>query len=181
MQTPTTPARRDQRFSAQTSLRDVMSRFATGVTVLTAGGEYGHGMTANAFNSVSLEPPLVMCCVSRTARMHESITSAGSFAVSILADEQRDLARYFADRGRPRGLAQFDGVDCRRGPHTDAPLLEGSLAWLECELVDVYGGGDHSIFLGEVLSSIRGNDSRALLFCGGQYHLIDAPDRRSAL
>ncbi|MBA0125303.1 flavin reductase family protein [Haloechinothrix sp. YIM 98757] len=149
-----------------------MARFATGVTVLTAGDEHGHGMTANAFSSVSLDPPLVLCCVARAARMHEVITSAQSFAVSILAADQQEVARYFADWRRPRGRAQFDAVEWLRGPRTGAPLLAGSLAWLECELSTVYSGGDHSIFLGEVLSSSTGSDPDALLFFGGGFHQV---------
>ncbi|WP_424923279.1 flavin reductase family protein [Amycolatopsis arida] len=166
------PPQRRSRLSQQASLREVMAQFATGVTVLTAGGRDGHGMTANAFSSVSLDPPLVLCCVSRAARMHEAIMAAQSFAVSILGAEQQELARYFADWKRPRGRAQFDAVDWQRGPRTGAPLLTGALAWLECELVKVYAGGDHSIFLGEVLDCSRGTGPEALLFFGGDFHQI---------
>lgn len=152
-------------------MRDVMSMFATGITVLTAGAE-PHGMTANAFSSVSLEPPLVLVCVARTAVMHAAILGTGSYAVSVLGGEQEHLARYFADRRRPRGAAQFAEVDWRPGPLTGAPLLEGSLAWMECEVTDVYSGGDHSIFLGRVLDIGRADDSNALLFFGGGYHRV---------
>ncbi|MGK4584706.1 flavin reductase family protein [Kitasatospora sp. HPMI-4] len=152
------------------SLRETMARFATGITVLTTGGEYVHGMTANAFSSVSLEPPLVLCCVARTATMHEAITVTRSFALSVLGAEQEHLARYFADRSRPRGAAQFHGVDWRPGPFTGAPLLSDSLAWLECKLAERYDGGDHSIFLGEVLASDWADDRQALLFYGGGFH-----------
>lgn len=166
--------------TTQTSLREVMSQFATGVTVLTAGGEHSHGMTANAVTSVSLEPPLVLCCIARTARLHEVILSTRSFGVSMLGADQEDFARYFADRRRPRGLAQFDAVDWWPGPHTGAPLLSGSLAWLECELAEVYDGGDHSIFLGNVLSASRGSSRQALLFFGGGFHQVLPPAARSA-
>ncbi|WP_240519523.1 flavin reductase family protein [Amycolatopsis antarctica] len=157
-----------------------MSQFATGITVLTAGGENGHGMTANAFSSVSLDPPMVLCCVSRAARMHEAIVSAQSFAVSILGAGQREQARYFADWRRPRGLAQFDEVDWTPGPSTGAPLLTGSLAWLECRLAQTHEGGDHSIFVGEVLGSGRGTSRQALLFYGGGYHQVGAPTKATA-
>jgi flavin reductase len=156
--------------AADVPLREAMSRFATGITVLTAAGERCHGMTANAFSSVSLEPPLVLCCVAHTARMHAAITAARCFAVSVLAADQEELARYFADRRRPDGLAQFDRVDWVPGARTGAPLLSGALAWLECELAESYQGGDHSIFLGRVLSSFRGVGDRALVFYGGAYH-----------
>ncbi|WP_253888140.1 flavin reductase family protein [Actinokineospora diospyrosa] len=153
-----------------------MSRFATGVTVLTAGGPDGHGMTANAFTSVSLDPPLVLCCVRKTARMHDAIVGAGRFAVSVLAADQRELATYFADRRRPAGMAQFDAVGWVPGPRTGAPLLAGALAWLECELTESYAGGDHTVFLGRVLDLRRGRAGRALVFYGGGFHQVGAPD-----
>lgn len=154
------------------SLREVMARFATGITVLTVPGDECHGMTANAFSSVSLDPPLVLCCVNRKARMHAAIVSAGAFAVSVLRAGQEQLARHFADQGRPSGPAQFDGVSWSPGVHTGAPLLSGSLAWLECELVRAHDGGDHSIFLGRVLGSHRGAGRDALVFFGGSFHQV---------
>ncbi|MBW4721821.1 flavin reductase family protein [Saccharothrix obliqua] len=149
-----------------------MSRFATGIVVLTAGGEHSHGMTANAFSSVSLDPPQVLCCVTRTARMHRAITSAGCFAVSVLSAEQEATARYFAGGRRPDGATQFDAVDWAPGPCTGAPLLGGALAWLECELAEAHEGGDHTIFVGRVLGSNRGPDRSALLYFGGAYHRL---------
>ncbi|MEV0678662.1 flavin reductase family protein [Actinosynnema sp. NPDC050436] len=156
----------------ETTLRDAMSRFATGVAVVTVGGEHAHGMTANAFTCVSLEPPLVLCCVSRRATMHTAIDRAGRFAVSVMRGDQERTARYFADKRRPRGGAQFDVVDCTPGPHTGAPLLSGALAWLECDLAQWYEGGDHTIFLGRVLGCGRGPDSPALLFYDRGFHRI---------
>lgn len=157
------------------SFREVMAQFATGVTVLTAAGERGHGMTANAFTSVSLEPPMVLCCVARPRRLHEAILSTKSFGVSILAADQEDLARYFADRRRPPGAAQFAAVDWSPGPRTGAPLMSGSLALLECELAEVYHGGTHSIFLGKVLSSSHSPGRQALLFFSGGYQQVMPP------
>ena len=175
------PAERRERLSEQTALREVMAQFATGITVLTAGGTSAHGMTANAFSSVSLDPPMVLCCVSRAARMHESILAAGTFAVSILADDQRDLAKHFADWRRPRGMAQFDAVDWFEGPSTGSPLLAGCLAWVECSLSQIYDGGDHSIFVGSVLNSVRGPArGGSLVFYGGGYHQAGTAHQRSA-
>ncbi|QFZ24546.1 flavin reductase family protein [Saccharothrix syringae] len=149
-----------------------MREFATGITVLTTGGEFAHGMTANAFSSVSLDPPLVMCCVARTAVMHSAITGAGHFAVSILGADQESTARYFADRRRPRGPGQFTGVDWRPGPHTGAPLLGGASAWLECRLTHAHEGGDHTIFVGEVLAAGAAPGAGPLLFFGGGYRRV---------
>ncbi|CAL9446262.1 FMN reductase (NADH) NtaB [Actinosynnema sp. ALI-1.44] len=160
--------------AAKRELRDVMARFATGITVLTAHGADAHGMTANSFTSVSLDPPMVLCCVARTARMHQTILDARAFGVSVLGGEQEGLARYFATRGRPTGMAQFDQVDWFPGRHTGVPLLTGSLAWLECDLEAVYDGGDHSIFLGLVREASCGT-GQALLFLGGGMHRYDPP------
>ncbi|EHR52750.1 DIM6/NTAB family protein [Saccharomonospora marina XMU15] len=157
------------------SFREVMAQFATGVTVLTVGGEHGHGMTANAFASVSLNPPLALCCVARRARLHEAILSTRGYGISLLAAGQRRLARHFSDRSRPRGMTQFDGVSWTPGPRTGAPLLAGALGWLECDLVEVYPGGDHSIFLGQVLNSSRGPGREPLLFFTSDYHELTSP------
>jgi flavin reductase (DIM6/NTAB) family NADH-FMN oxidoreductase RutF len=162
-----TPPTGDQR-----ALRDVLGRFATGITVLTSAGEVAHGMTANSFSSVSLDPPLVLVCVSRGALMHQTIAANRTFAVSVLGADQEYIARYFANSERPAGLAQFDSVDWDPGPSTGAPLLANALAWLECELSEVYDGGDHSIFLGRVLGLGNGAEHRALLFYGGTYHQV---------
>lgn len=175
------PARRhDATPMVESPLRDVMSQFATGVTVLTAAGSCGHAMTANSFTSVSLDPPMVLCCVARPARFHESVLCSRTFGVSMLAADQQDLARYFADKRRPHGPAQFEAVDWVPGPRTGAPLLVGALAWVECSVVQVHDGGDHSIFLGRVLSSSRGPDRQALLFYGGGYHQVTPPAAKSA-
>jgi flavin reductase (DIM6/NTAB) family NADH-FMN oxidoreductase RutF len=160
-------------------LRTVMAQFATGITVLTANGEKAHGMTANAFTSVSLEPPMVLCCVAHTARMHDAILGAKGFGVSVLSAEQESVARYFTNKSRPTGMAQFEGVDWFPGRCTGAPLLAGSLAWIECELAEVYAGGDHSIFLGNVVSASRGA-GEPLLFVEGGFHHVEPPEARSA-
>jgi len=154
------------------ALRGVLGRFATGITVLTVGGATPHGMTANAFTSVSLHPPLVLVCVGREAIMHDTILTAGTFAVSVLHGGQEAVARYFSDRRRPRGAAQFDAVGWVPGPITGAPLLVGGLAWVECALEDSHRGGDHSIFVGRVLGTARSDDLDALLFFGGGYHRL---------
>ncbi|MEU6948624.1 flavin reductase family protein [Streptomyces sp. NPDC046316] len=150
-------------------LREVMSQFATGVIVLTVGGERIHGMTANAFTSVSLDPPTVLCCVSHGAVMHGAITAAGRFGVSVMGAGQEEQARYFADKNRPLGPEQFEEVDTFPGPSTGVPLLSGALGWLECEIAEAYESGDHSIFLSKVLSSSRGSVQDGLVFFSGRY------------
>jgi flavin reductase (DIM6/NTAB) family NADH-FMN oxidoreductase RutF len=166
-----TPGRRVREVESRV-LRGVLGRFATGITVLTVGGATPHGMTANAFTSVSLDPPLVLVCVGREAVMHESILGARGFAVSVLHGDQETVARYFADRRRPRGAAQFAAFGWVPGPVTGAPLLVGGLAWVECALEDSHRGGDHSIFVGRVLGTARSDEHDALLFFGGGYHRL---------
>ena len=156
----------------QRLLRTVFGTFATGVTVLTVGGRVPHGMTANSFASVSLAPPLVLVCVDRDATMHDSLLAVGTFAISVLGGDQEDVARHFANRWRPTGLAQFDPVEWVPGGRTGAPLIASAMAWLECGLWRAYDGGDHSIFLGRLLSIRRQDPQEALLFFGGKFHRL---------
>jgi flavin reductase (DIM6/NTAB) family NADH-FMN oxidoreductase RutF len=153
-------------------LRGVLGRFATGVTVLTAGRDTPRGMTANSFASVSLEPPLILVCVVRTAAIHDVILTEEAFAVSVLSGHQQDVAKYFADRGRPRGPREFETVDTTPGQHTKSPVLADAQAWLECSLAAVYDGGDHSIFLGSVLDIGRKATDDPLLYFGGGFHRL---------
>ena len=110
-----------------TLLRRALGAFASGVTVVTVGGEHPHGMTANSFTSVSLDPPLVLVCVGRSAVMHAKMAGAGTFGVSVLAAHHERVGRHFADRTRPLGAAQFDAVDWLPGRLTGVPLIDGAL------------------------------------------------------
>lgn len=160
------------------ALRQAFGTFVTGVTVVTVGGLTPHGMTANSFTAVSLDPPLVLVCVDRTAIMHGRLAETGSFAVSVLAADQEKVARYFADRRRPMGGAQFDAVTWRPGRCTGAPLISGALAHFECALWRSYDGGDHTIVLGGLLSAERRSEEAALreetalLFVSGQFRRV---------
>ena len=157
--------------------RDTVGMFTTGITVVTAvSARLGHGMTANAFASVSLDPLLVLACVVRDALMHKVLEESGRFAVSVLAADQEDLARYFSDSGRPGGMAQFVPVGWHPGPVTGAPLLDGALAYLECDVEAAYDGGDHTVFLGRVRWVERARaDGEPLLYFGGHYRRLENP------
>lgn len=159
-----------------TLLRRAFGVFATGVTVVTVGGDSPHGMTANSFTSVSLDPPLVLVCVDRRAQMHERIRASGGFGVSVLSDTQEHAARHFADRRRPPGAAQLDAVDWRPGRLTGAPLVDDALARFECELWRSYDGGDHTIFVARLLSVELSVEGDALLFHRGRFRAA-APQR----
>ncbi|SBT43037.1 flavin reductase family protein [Micromonospora auratinigra] len=158
------------------ALRSLFGTFATGVTVVTVGGSAPHGMTANSFASVSLDPPLALVCVGRDTTTYARLRVRPRFAVSVLDADQEHLARYFADPGRPTGAAQFTGVDWRPGPATGAPLLAGALAWLECRLWRAYDGGDHVIVVGRLLAAERAGTPGALVFFGGRFGRLSAPD-----
>jgi flavin reductase (DIM6/NTAB) family NADH-FMN oxidoreductase RutF len=148
-------------------LRRVMGHFATGVTVVTAaeaGTGRPYGLTANAVASVSLEPPLVLACVEVGSDTHPHIRRAGAFAISILAAGQETLARRFAAQ---EVAEKFSGVGYRREV-TGAPVLEDALAWVDCRLWAEYLGGDHTIFVGEVLAG-DARDGAPLIFYRGGY------------
>ncbi|MFJ5228479.1 flavin reductase family protein [Kitasatospora sp. NPDC088391] len=151
------------------ALRGVLGRFATGVTVLTAGRDTPCGMTANSFTSVSLDPAQVLVCVVKSAAIHAAVLAEGAFAVSVLARDQEWVARHFADRDRPRGAKEFAGIGHTRGRHTGAPVLDHVQAWLECRLGAVHEGGDHTIFVGTVLGAGRSAGTDPLLYHGGAF------------
>ncbi|GII76204.1 flavin reductase [Sphaerisporangium rufum] len=157
------------------SLRRAFGTFATGVTVVTTGGDTPHAMTANSFTSVSLDPPLVLICVDRGAVMHRCLTETGYFGVSVLAAHQEDAALHFANRWRTLGAAQFDDVDWLPGGLTGVPLLDGTLASFECELWRTYDGGDHTIFIGKILTLHQQTDRDALLVFKGKFRQL-SPD-----
>ncbi|MGW4797777.1 flavin reductase family protein [Nonomuraea sp. NPDC004297] len=157
-----------------TALRRAFGAFVTGVTVITTGGPVPHAMTANSFTSVSLDPPLILVCIGKGAVMHQCLSETSSFGVSVLAAEQEAAARHFADRYRPLGLAQFDAVEVTPGEVTGVPLIAGASAGFECEVWRAYDGGDHTIFLGKVLSLRRQDDSAGLLVYRGQFGEISS-------
>jgi len=154
--------------------RSTVGAFATGVTVVTTRGEeHAYGMTANAFSSVSLDPPLVLVCVISPSDGAEHIQRNGCFAVNILHAEQEPMSRYFASRERPRGRDAFREVPHRIGA-TGSPILEGAAAYLDCQLHATHPAGDHLIFIGEVLELGFEPDGEPLLFHGGRYKVATA-------
>jgi flavin reductase len=152
--------------------RATVGCFATGVTVVTTRGEeHGYGMTANAFSSLSLDPPLVLVCVIGQSDGSEHIQRNGCFAVNILSQEQEPISRYFASRDRPRGRDAFRDVPHRLGA-SGSPILEGAIGYLDCRLHETHPAGDHEIFIGEVLELSVSPDGQPLVFHGGQYKLV---------
>jgi len=142
-------------------LRALMRDVPAPVVVVTvdAGGQRV-GLTITSFTSLSLEPPLVGVSVARHAALHELVREAGAFAVSILAAGQEHFAQHFARGVPPIGL--WSGIATRDGAF-GAPLLEGALGWLECEVAGEHPAGDHTLFVGAVARAERGPGGEALL------------------
>lgn len=165
------------------AFRQTLGHFASGVTVLTGrSATLGDlGMTASAFCSVSLDPPLVLVCVSRQATLHDVLMQAPGFAINVLAADQAALSDRFAGgirdaRGRwrpwPDGRDRFSDLATERGPFSEAFLLQRALFCLDCARHDSADGGDHTIFIGRVMhirAPADGADRSPLLYHTGRY------------
>jgi flavin reductase (DIM6/NTAB) family NADH-FMN oxidoreductase RutF len=149
-------------------LRRVMGHFATGVTVITTISKDGRpfGLTANAFTSVSLEPPLLLISVDKKAESYACFEESRVFTINILADDQEALSRKFAVSGGNK----FEGVAFHSGAN-GVPILEGTLAYIECKLYASYDGGDHTLYLGEI-EQTESREGKPLLFYRGGYRAI---------
>ena len=152
------------------AFRRTLGMFATGVTVITTtSADQVHGMTANAFMSVSLRPPLVLISVDGRAKMHALLNEGKRIGISVLSEEQEALSDRFA--GRPGGTGPEPTFDVVR----ETPLVEGALAHLVARVTRSYWGGDHSLFLAFVEYAHYGQGS-PLLFHGGHYEALSAPE-----
>ena len=147
--------------------KEAMSHFASGVTVVTTEHDgTPYGMTVASFASLSLRPPLVLVCIEKSVKTHEAIRAAGVFGVSILARAQADVSGRFASKADDK----FAGVNVRRGEH-GVPLIDGAICTLECRVHEQLPGGDHSIFIGEVLDAQMG-DGQPLVYYRSAYREI---------
>ena len=146
------------------TLRAAMSRFATGVTVVTTfDGKKREGLTINSFSSLSLEPPMVLWSIRKDAPSLETFLQAPCFAVNVLSASYRSLSQHFA---RP-AIDKFSGIEFREGLGR-CPVLKGNLASFECVKTQAVEGGDHLIFLGEV-ADLSYCDDVPLIFSNGRY------------
>lgn len=148
------------------AFRDALSRFASGVTVVTVGSDGGlHGMTASSFASVSLEPPRVLVCLDKSSRTRALL--ADTFAINVLSADQEDISRAFAHAGdKP-----FDSHGHEIGS-SGAPLLHGAIAWIECRTSSIVDGGDHDIIVGDVMGCTSG-DGDPLIYYARDYRSLD--------
>ncbi len=150
--------------------KQVMGSFAAGVTVVTTVDEEGRkwGLTATAFTSLSMDPPKCLVCIDKRAGSHAALSKGRKFAVNMLKREQEELSNRFASRSDDK----FEGVPHHAGDVTSCPLLEDALATMECEVTDVFPGGDHDIFVGE-LKSVHVADGQPLIYWRGKYAAVD--------
>ncbi|WP_026678456.1 flavin reductase family protein [Fictibacillus gelatini] len=147
------------------TFRNAMGKFATGVTIITtiADGE-AHGMTANAFMSVSLNPRLVVISIDEKAKMLDKINASGKFAVNILSDAQKDYSMHFAGQMKEAYPVEFEWID-------EMPVIKNALANIVCNVQSKQIAGDHTLFIGEVKDVIFG-DGTPLTFYEGKYGTV---------
>jgi flavin reductase (DIM6/NTAB) family NADH-FMN oxidoreductase RutF len=161
------------------AFRRALGEFATGVAVVTASGKGGEliGMTMSSFNSVSIDPPLVLFCVDRKARSLPAMLEARGFAINVLARDQEGISNQFA-----RALSdKWNQIKTSVG-HAEAPLISGALAHFECAPFGNYDGGDHVIFVVRVVRHTTRSEAAApLIFFRGRYRdLVDETEREPA-
>lgn len=146
-----------------TAFRDVLSQWPSGVTIVTTLVDgVRHGMTASSFSSVSLDPPLVSICLDRRLYTHQLVSDTGIFGVSVLAKDQAELARRFA--GMVPGVTDRFAGEGWSTATTGVPLLDSGLGWVDCRVVHAHPGGDHTIFVGEVMAAHTARRTAPLLF-----------------
>jgi flavin reductase (DIM6/NTAB) family NADH-FMN oxidoreductase RutF len=149
-------------------LRRVMGHFATGVTIITTQDKDGtpNGLTANAFMSLSLNPPLVLISVDKGATCYACFQLQNGFTVNFLSEDQEDISRRFATKG----IDKFAGLQWHTGSN-GAAIIDGALAYVECRITQCYEGGDHTVVVGEILDA-RATGDRPLLFYKGKYQRL---------
>ena len=143
--------------------RKIMGMFATGVTVVsTRMGDETWGMTANAVTSLSLDPPLVLVAVDKKSQSHENFSAGGCFAMNILRADQEEISNRFAFTG-PKDFSNLPFKTAVTG----APILNDTLGFVDCQLKEILPGGDHDIFIGQIVAGELGEGDPLLYFAGG--------------
>ena len=158
-----------------TGLKQVMRAYPQGVTVVTFATDEGpKGITVSSFTSVSLSPPLVLVSIAKGSALHDILVRSKSFAVNLLADDQKSVSDRFA--GRIQMEDRFDGLGFRKGA-TGSPIIDGAHAAIECKAWRVYEGGDHSVVIGEVVSAaVVSPRKKPLVYYSQQYTSTEAQE-----
>jgi len=148
--------------------RKIMGHFATGVTVVTSGGPEPTGLTANSVTSLSLDPPLILFALKKDAGSQEAFRESNCFAMSILSADQQDISNRFATPG-PKDFSDLESSTAETG----APIIGGALGWVDCQLSEIVEGGDHDIFIGEIVAGeLLQEGGEPLLYYAGGYREI---------
>ncbi len=148
----------------QARFREVLGHFATGITIVTALEEgVPVGFSCQSFAALSLDPPMVVLAPARSSTSWPRIARAGAFCVNILAEDQEAVCRAFAVSGGNK----FDGIGWFPGPVTGSPVIDGSLAVVECRLGDIFDGGDHELVIGHVVAMDIGEGGPLLFYRSG--------------
>ena len=152
--------------AAARQFRDVLGRFASGVTVITAiSGGAPVGLTCQSFTSVSLNPPLVLFVPAKTSRAWPAIQRSGKFCVNFLSADQAELSNQMASKGADK----FAGVAWQPAPATGSPMIEGTLGYVDCQIQSAHEAGDHFVVVGRVLDLGTHDAEQPLLFFQGKY------------
>ncbi len=145
--------------------RRILGKFATGVTVAsTKVGDETWGMTANAVTSLSLDPPLVILCIQKEGQSRAKFEEGGCFVLNILSADQQEISDRFAFKG-PKDFSDLETTTAETG----APILKGTLGWVDCKLKEILPGGDHDIFIGEIVAAGAPDEGSPLLYYSGKY------------
>ena len=151
--------------------RNTLAKFCTGVTIVTTKNQEGmHGLTVNAFTSVSLDPPLILVCIQKNGLSHSTLSECEAFVVNILSEEQKELSDRFANPALD-SEERFQDLSFRVSEN-GIPILAGNLGHLECRVVNQFKGGDHTIFVSQVENAGFSEEKRPLLFYESRYSYI---------
>lgn len=147
-----------------------LSYFAKGITVITCPNPNGDniGITVDSFNSVSLDPPLILFSINKLALSHDILINSPNFLINILSEKQIHLSKNFASKSSNK----WYNIECYLSPNSSNRIIKGSLFYLECERFAVYSGGDHSIILGKVVNLGQISEDNPLIYFKGGYHKI---------
>jgi flavin reductase (DIM6/NTAB) family NADH-FMN oxidoreductase RutF len=155
----------------QDKLRMVMRQWASGISVVTTRyNNIDHGMTVSSFSSVSIEPQRVAISLMKNSRTHDFVVESKMFGITILSETQKEVSKIFAGQ-IPETENRFDGIETW-ALVTGSPLLKDGLAFLDCQMAEVYDFGSNSLFIGEVVAAEVGNGGRPLIYFDQQYHLL---------
>ena len=156
--------------ASKDEFRKCLSRFPTGVTVVTTLDDEGnlHGMSANSFTSVCLDPPLILICVAHETHTHRYVQNRDCFGVNVLSSDQEDIGRYFARRPEDRrGDVSYDYTIT---DESKVPALKGALAFFGCQVVDEYEHGDHTVYIAEVKEMHQKESASPLVFFESRWY-----------